>query len=451
MMLKFYLITDTHYYDYEACGFSNHRDQVTWNESGPILDAVFDKLASKTDSDIVLIAGDLSCNGQTVCHEGFIKKLQRLKDSGKRIFVITASHDYGQAGFNATRATEPRKEVTCREELFDMYADYGFRDAIAHYAADPLSYVAQLAPGYRLLVLNTDGDRDFSELMNWAVAQLAQAKQDGQFLFAMHHYPVLSPSPVYPLLSPDGVLSYKVSGSAEQLADAGLRFVFTGHTHMQNITYEETAQGNRLYDINTGAAVGYPAPIRSVVIDDDNMTIETESIDSFEWDMQGKSVQQYLADHFDRMLNNIFEAANRDPKELLDILAGEFSVNKEALLKYKFFLRIGGKFLYKITFGGLGRLLFCRRKIDKSVRRLRLKDFVPEVVRNIYGGDEPYSRDTPVGAATYVILSRINKLAGRFLKGLPFESLQDFVASLLYDPTPDSNAVLPLRDESKAE
>ena len=443
-MLKFYLITDTHYFDYQALGRTEHRDQVTWNESGSILDAIFEKLAAKTDTDIILIAGDLSCNGQTVCHEGFIKKLQYLKEKGKRVFVITASHDYGVAGFNATRATEPRTEVTCREELFDLYGDFGFRDAIASYAPDPLSYVAQLAPGYRLLCLNTDGDRDFSGLMRWAVAQIQQARQEGQFIFGMHHYPVLSPSPVYPLLAGDSILSHKSPGAAAQLADAGLRFVFTGHTHMQNITYEQTPQGNRLYDINTGAAVGYPAPIRSVVIDDESMTIQTESIESFDWDLQGKSVQQYLADHFDRMLNNMFDAANRDPVELLDILAGEFSVNKEALLKYKFFLRIGGKFLYKITFGGLGTLLLCKRKIDKCVRRVRLKDFVPEVVRNIYGGDEPYSRDTPTGAAAYAIMSRINALAKPALKNLPIGSLQDFIASLLYDPTPDNNAVLPL-------
>ena len=52
------------------------------------------------------------------------------------------------------------------------------------------------------------------------------------------------------------------------LADAGLRFVFTGHTHMQNIEYLTTPSGNKLWDINTGSLVGYPMPIRSVVIDD---------------------------------------------------------------------------------------------------------------------------------------------------------------------------------------
>jgi len=440
-MLKFHLITDTHYYDLDALGFNDHKDQTVVNESGAVLSAVFDWLLAHDDTDIVLIAGDLCTNGCRVNSEHFVPMLRRLQEGGKRVFLISASHDYYR--YDHEGESEPRPDMVYREELYGIYQEFGYNRAIASYEPDPLSYVAQLAPGYRLICLNTDGGPDrIGGLMDWAEAQILQAKVDGQFIFAMHHYPVLPPSPVYPLLSGD--IFEASEGIRTTLAEAGLRFVFTGHTHMQNIN-----RVGGLYDINTGAAVGTGAPIRTVTIDDEKMTITTSTIDHFDWDLQGKTVSQYLKDSFDRMLNSIFEAGNNDIEEMLNILAGEFSVNKEALLKHRFLLGLGGKFIYRLTLGGAGRLLCCRRKVPKSVRKVRVKDLIMEMVRNIYTGDEPYSTETPMGAAVFALTGRLERLARPFLKkvDLPFESLQGFVMSLLYDGgLPDNNAVLPLED-----
>jgi hypothetical protein len=154
-------------------------------------------------------------------------------------------------------------------------------------------------------------------------------------------------------------------------------------------------------------------------------------------------VSQYLRDSFDRMLNSIFEAMGHDIEKMLDILNGEFRVNKDALMKHRRLLAMGGKFLYKLTLGGAGRLLCCR--VPREVRAMRVKDLIMEAVRNIYAGDEPYSVDTPVGAAVYAIMGRAEKLAKPFLKkiDLPFESLRGFVMSLVYDDgLPDNQCVM---------
>ena len=438
-MLKFHLISDLHCYNAEALGFSAHKDQVVVNESAAVIDAVFDWLLAHADTDLVLIAGDLCTGGDRADYDALLPKLQRLKEGGKRVFVITASHDYYH--FAREDENDNRADMVYRDELYGMYEDFGFAQACSRYEADPLSYAAQLAPGYRLLCLNTDGDKgEDPGLWDWAEAQLAGAKAAGELVLAMHHYPVLPPSPVYPLL--DSGIFNNSAGIRERLAPAGLRFVFTGHTHMQNISC-----ANGLYEINTGSAVGYDAPIRTVTIDDGNMTITTSSIDSFDWDLQGKSVSQYLKDSFDRMLGSIFEAMGHDIEKMLDILNGEFRVDKAGLMKHKRLLAAGGRFLYKLTLGGAGRWLCCKRKVPKSVRKVRVKDFIMEVVRNIYTGDEPYSVQTPMGAAVFALTGRLERLARPFLKkaDLPFESLQGFVMSLVYDGgLPDNNAVLPL-------
>ncbi|MCL2508381.1 MAG: metallophosphoesterase [Oscillospiraceae bacterium] len=446
-MLKFHHITDTHYYNCEKLGFSDDKDQVTRNESGAVLDAIFDKLAACGDTDLVLISGDLCNTGDRANSEGFIPKLRDLQRRGKRVFLITASHDYYKADHADDGEDGPRADMVYRDELYDLYYEFGFNRAIARFEPDPLSYVAQLAPGYRLLCLNNDdrGDRT-AALCGWAVEQIEKAKSEGQFIFGMHHYPILPPSPIYPLVAPRDMID-PANGVRDRLADAGLRFIFTGHTHMQNITYIDTEAGNRLYEINTGAATGYDAPIRYVTIGDESVTIKTETIDSFDWDLQGKSVSQYLSDSFDRLLNSIFEAANTDVEQMLDIVNSAFRVNKAKLMKHKLMLTLGGKFLYRLTLGGAGRLLLCPGKIHKSVKKVRVKDLLMEIIRNIYQGDEPYSEETPMGAAVYALVGRIERLAKPALKNvrLPFESVQGFVMSLIYDGgLPDNEAVLPL-------
>ena len=74
--LKFYLITDLHYYDkslgitgkaYEAL---SNADQKCLAESGAIIDAYFDKIVEDKEVDTVLIAGDVTYNGAKESHLG---------------------------------------------------------------------------------------------------------------------------------------------------------------------------------------------------------------------------------------------------------------------------------------------------------------------------------------------------------------------------------------------
>lgn len=447
-MLKFYLVTDTHIYNTEKLGTANRYDQQCVNESAAIIDAAFDMLASKTDSDIVLIAGDLTNNGERASHELMLEKLRKLKSAGKRVIVITATHDYGLRGVDENgNVTDPDPFVASRIELREMYDEFGFNEAIAEHKAS-MSYVVQLSPGYRLLCLNDDGNGrsfcgyDESEL-SWILEQIRLAKEQGQFIFAMTHHPVVPPTPVYPLMSERDMLgAYKKT--SQILADSGLRFIFTGHTHMQNIGFIETEKGNRLYDINTGSLVGYPVPVRAVTVDDNNMNIVTENIDTFDWDFGGRDMMTYLGDHFDELLNKIFDSMAFDFDEFCS-LAGGFSLERKAAEKLKIPIKLTGKLMQKFTLGRAGTLLCCRGKIDKSVRGILLKDLIIECVRNIWSGNEHYSPDTPVGGAVLAITKRLNPIIGSRLKGAGIDDFPAFVMSLIYDETPDTNAVLPLK------
>lgn len=446
-MLKFYLVTDTHLYDQTLIGPSSHVDQITLNESCAIFDAMSEKFLAQDEINILLIAGDLTNNGQTPNHHSLVRRLQKIKDAGKQVYVITATHDYGLADINDAGESGKKEGTTYRSELRGLYNNFGFSDAIAEFGE--LSYVVQLAPGYRLLCLNDDGNgRSFcgysQAQLDWILAQIAKAKADDEFIFAMTHHPTLPPSPIYPLLSRRDMLG-DFENTTTILADAGLRFIFTGHTHMQNINRKQTPGGNVLYDINTGSLMGYPNPIRRVEIDADTMHITTEHLDSFDWDLQGKTVLQYLSDHFDFLLEDIFDSMADDIERLAGHARG-FGFERETLLKHQCLIQWTGRRLSTLTLGGLGRLLCCRGKIDPTVRDVKIRDLAVELVRNVYGGDEPYSRSTPMGASLLAVAARVQTLAGRWLPELPGGDLPTFVESIIYDPTPDTNADLPLHD-----
>jgi hypothetical protein len=75
-----------------------------------------------------------------------------------------------------------------------------------------------------------------------------------------------------------------------------------------------------------------------------------------------------------------------------------------------------------------------------------LKDLILEIVRNIFSGNEHYSPDTPMHQALMLMIGRLSKLVpGLKKKGYPLDDLPDFVSSLIYDPTPDHEALIPLK------
>lgn len=445
--LKFYLVTDTHYYAMDALGVSNHSDQKCMNESGAIIDAAFEKIIAQDEIDILLIAGDLTNNGEMASHTEFISKLNRLKAAGKRVYVITATHDYGLRELKDGDTVGEEDGRACRSQLRGMYNEFGFNEAIAEYS-DGLSYVVQLEPGFRLLALNDDGNgRSFcgcdDEQMTWVLSQIKAARDAGEYLFAMTHHPVLPPSPVYPVMS-----KRDMHGGYETVptifADAGLQFIFTGHSHMQNIGFITTERGNTFCDINTGSLVGYPTPIRRVTLDDEKMTISTEKLETFDWDFRGKEPQQYLQDHFDFLLNDIFDSMANDFEHFVS-LAGGFSMTREKAEKLNIPIKLIGKTMQRLTLGKAGRLLLVSGKVDKSIKDVLIKDLMVEIVRNIFSGNEHYSPDTPTYQAIMALIGRLQMFVKRFAKGNAILSdLPSFIASLIYDDTPDNEAVIPI-------
>lgn len=386
--LNFYLVTDTHFFDpsFKRSGAAYEKrsisDQKCVAETPAIIDAGFKQIADDKETNIILIPGDLVYRGEYQSHIGLRNRLYKLKEQGKKIYLITARHDYDDNDsfeFDGDKML-PVKAMP-RDELRDFYKDFGFDGAISEHK-ESMSYVAQLADGIRLLALNCDGDcKDFKGLWDnqtkWALEQIEDAHRTGNYIFAMTHYPLLSFSPIMNLISDSHLTDWEKR--ANQFADAGLDLIFTGHMHAQAVTEYVTENGNKITDVQTGCFVGCPCAYRKVTIKDSTSDIKSYTINDFDYDKQGKSASEYFQWRFDRMIDYKM-------KEILP---------KPAM-----------KILNKLTVKKICNFLWFNP--DKSIQNILAKDLGIELVRNIFIGNEPYVKGTAVYEAFEKLINRLS-------------------------------------------
>ena len=267
--------------------------------------------------DVLLISGDLTKDGETVSHlylrDSCLAELRRV---GIRVFVVPGNHDVNNphaVEFDGDRSV--RVPSPSAEEFAQIYADYGYGDAIAR---DPhsLSYVAQLAPGLRLLCLDacryednsfeentciTDG-RLKRETLRFIKEQARAAREDGQRMIAMMHHGTVRHWKWQTIVMGDYLVDNwrRVSSLLGRL---GIDVVFTGHFHSHDISTR-----GRLTDVETGSLVSYPAPMRFVEIDGDSMKIRTELLTgeglSFP---SGNSFEQEMLEYADGAMRGLVD------------------------------------------------------------------------------------------------------------------------------------------------
>ncbi len=440
MDFSFYLVTDTHYYDssFKSNGAAYERrsrtDQKCVAETPAVIDAGFAQIAEDTQTNVILIPGDLVYRGEYQSHIGFRERLYSLAEKGKKIYLITARHDYAENPCEFDGEKEIPVKGMPREELRDFYRDFGFDDAISEHK-ESMSYVAQIADGVRLLALNCDGDcKDFKGLwdgqLKWAVEQIEDAHKSGNYIFAMTHYPLLPFSPVMNFIGDAKLTNWEKT--AQTLADAGLDLIFTGHMHAQAVTEYKTQNGNKITDVQTGCFVGCPCAYRKITFTPNNTAeIKSYTINDFDYDKKGMTAQEYFQWRFDRMITDIIDAMAYDFAFFTRLFGGP-----EKNKKLKVPITAVGKLLQKLTLKKLGRLLCF--SVDKSIGDMLVKDVGVELVRNIFVGDEPYTKGTPMYDAVSKLLKRLHPITHRLEKKLGekeplLADIDKFVLSMIGD------------------
>lgn len=402
--LSVVVISDPHYYSkrnwvgVDPYKFPPKREQQYRRGSEEIIKYVFDELCKEGQPDIVLINGDLTNNGEITSHEEMRELLRSLKKRGKRVYVTTATHDYRNDGksygfdVNNNQIDVPAFK---REDLYEYYYEFGMNEALSIHLPS-MCYTVQLADGYRLLALNDDHGKSHAgftdDCFEWIEEQVELANREGQYIVAMTHHPVLTPSPLYKLIAPNDMLE-DGEQVASALADMGIHCIFTGHSHIHNISYLTTKKGNVFYDVSTSALVGFPPYFRYAVFKPDDSEIEVTStlIDNVpSLDTGGKTLSEYIEKLFLGTVEDILTYAQTDYEKFTQLAIG-FSLQKEKAYKLRPIIQPIAKYLNNLTFGRVWKITKKQSNVSKDeIARIKNEPVVPyviECVANLYKGD----------------------------------------------------------------
>lgn len=456
-MLNAFLVTDLHYFSpniYEPGSRAYLRreqgDQICLKESPAIIDAAFDQMAKCGDTDIILIPGDLINCGEKICHLELIERLRALRGAGKRVYVTTATHDYIGKGydendfFRAMRFSGDKPtpvEPTRRDELRALYAEFGPSDAISAHPKS-MSYCVKLGDGIRLLALNDDGNgRSFigfyEDCVAWIFEQLEEAKQAGDYIFAMTHHALLPPFEILKSLSGFTISGYQTL--APRFADAGLQLILTGHTHMQHISKLTSEKGNDIYDVSTASLVGAGACIRKIQFDDKNVSITSIPIvDVPGWETGGLPFAEYFRkNHFTAVYRAFLEAAAYDSPKLISMLDLSSSPRRLLLPLLKPFAR----YFDRLTFAALAKKSKKYHSLSPAqsgaLRHDSVKDAVFQIIECFCSGNPPYPPDTMEYQIIMAYVKKLDRLIRtlhlplpQILKGKP---LSEWLEPFLYN------------------
>ena len=467
------VVSDIHYYSKKtgvsgkAYETANAKSQKLLADCPEVLEAAFHQIAKDDRSDIVLVSGDTTNNGEVESHRECIALLNRLKAAGKRVYVITATHDYQDSGETDGYQGDQKVKVPAlrREELWELYRSFGPDEAIAVHR-ESMSYIVQLADGYRLFALNDDsngmGKSGFSEeCFAWIAGQARKAREEGQFIIAMTHHPMLSPSPFYSIIGAGDMMGDHEK-RVQQCADLGIQFMLTGHSHIQDVSYAFSEAGNIFYDLSSPALCGYPGTIRMLTLDPaaGEVRLSTEQItEKVSLDLGGKTLQEHFKEQFIGMIREVILAAGTDIDRFAD-MATAFSVKKKLSYRIGWIIKGPAKFLARLKIGTVGNWTRAETGLSEAdyapIKEEKVLDFIISLVLSLYGGDAPYTPDTPYYKITCGMLNIIDSVLqalhinlGKLIKGAG--SVRSLVEPLLYNAgICDEEAVLPIYPVAQA-
>ena len=302
---RFAVISDLHVFDTslgsEGPLFEQYlsSDRKLLVESVEILEVAVERLR-RENLDFVIVSGDLTKDGEKLNHERCASILSTLIDDDTKVYVVPGNHDIlnSHAVKFLQDGTQPVPTVT-PEEFAEIYRDMGYGEAIRRDSSS-LSYVVEPLPGLWIVAMDACRYRDNKagkppivdgrfpeETLRWLDEILNEAESLGKAVLGVMHHGVLEHYKGQQKYYGE----YLVDDwpmIAERLATGGMKVVFTGHYHSQDIvkgTFTTRAGRQRrtvfMFDVETGSLVTYPCAYRIVEItEDQTMRIRRMFVDA---------------------------------------------------------------------------------------------------------------------------------------------------------------------------
>ncbi|MDO5522689.1 MAG: metallophosphoesterase [Bacteroidia bacterium] len=293
--IKIAVVTDLHYLSPQlADGKQAHKmyEKSTGRNTADlheVLDTVLARIMAQ-NMDVLLISGDLTNHGERRSHLDLIEKLKRVQRNGTKIMVAPGNHDVNIPNARAYTGEKPTPVTSISEEEFaEWYAPFGYGNALKRDEGS-LSYLAEIDENTWLLCFDTNRYREHTtnsvtagrivpQTMSWALDILREAREKNITVLGMMHHGLVEHMP-YQSTFFSGYLIEDWQKNAEILADAGLKVVFTGHFHSNDVSLLTSPAGNTIYDVQTASLAQYPFAYRVMELSDNKLSIDTRFITS---------------------------------------------------------------------------------------------------------------------------------------------------------------------------
>lgn len=279
--------------------FNSESESLT-NQSGFIIDEFLKECAENPKCQFVLITGDLATHGRDYVseHEAVAAKFRKFEnETGKQVYVINGNHD------NAKDMPVDHKKFT------EIYHEFGYDEALST-DEGTCSYSANLNDEYTLVALDTCDERyrvvpnnDITR-MDWAVKQIKAAKKQGKKVIMIMHHNLLEHNPFQKLNEKNYVVNTPYS-FAGLLADLGVKLVFSGHTHCNNVKSYTSFLGNTIYDFSMSSLGNFPAEYKYFNVTDSKISYETKKINHIDADKLAEVCKGFSNEALEMMKNNL--------------------------------------------------------------------------------------------------------------------------------------------------
>ena len=464
--MKFAVLSDTHYVSKEMIPGDRDKRALLRHD---INHSVFKMLAEQSELDTILITGDLTDDGDYASHSEFAAMLRGLQEAGKKVYVLTATHDFhfsraytkkhgaqvkyksepwnvpwfDPSGFDfksivtdefsdlpAEDCVPPIVKAATADDLWEIYHDFGPKQAFS-VCESAYSYAVKIEDKLWCLMLNNnmrdvDAMMDYSATYSpacyrWIESIMAQAKEQGAFVFACTHHPLVPPVPAYKIGGT--TRNMRNSKSAHTLADLGLSLVFSGHTHFADIGFASSDAGNVLCDVTTPALSFLPPAWRTVEIFPEEHRLWTVTVPVENTPELGVDTAE-LKEHF----VNEFVGDYREKVQRLPHGLGKLVLNAEV------------RHLYPL----------CPKTLTdaeyREIKNVKMFDIIMDSVVNMQCGDGQYTPDT----AVYKFMMGFAAAADSVIDAQPFMDIRgkllgyscsEIVRPMLFNNyVPDNNA-----------
>lgn len=271
-----------------------------------VLEALTEEII-KTPTDVVILSGDLTINGEKASHQQLASILHKIQEQGIQVLVVPGNHDINNHSASAFRGEERiSTDPVTPQEFLEIYQTFGYEQAFSRDEFS-LSYMYELSENKWLMMLDTNDYEPVNivygmlkeETLGWMDRQLAAARETDAEVIVVGHHNLLPESRLYTQMC----TIENRQAAIDLFADYQVPLYISGHLHALREKKNKTGPGmpEEVYGIyeRVNSALCIP-PCQYAVVTwskDGSWSHETRAVDVEGWAAgQGRTEEELL--HF---------------------------------------------------------------------------------------------------------------------------------------------------------